>query len=134
VLFSWSTAASPKANPKGVTQAARLGRAFKLRAGQQVTLKGKSLRIKFAAVEEDSRCPADVKCVWAGNAAVRLDVRTNRRDGKSLTLNTSDRSSSGDEARYEGYKFKLMDLSPYPQSDRKIMPGDYVVTLLVSKE
>jgi hypothetical protein len=92
------------------------------------------LRIKFVAVEDDSRCPADVKCVWVGNAAVRLDVSTSRRDGKSLTLNTSRSSALVGETQYQGYKLRLVELNPYPRSDQKIAAGDYTVTLLVSKE
>jgi hypothetical protein len=91
VVLGWNAAyGSPPS--KGRTQVARLGREFRLRARQQVTLKGEGLRIKFAEVKEDSRCPADVKCVSAGNAAVRLDVSIRGRGSKSLTLNTTGNS------------------------------------------
>jgi hypothetical protein len=116
----------------GAPQVARSGREFKLHPGQRVTLKGTSLRIKFVKVETDSRCPADVKCVWAGNAAVQLQAG-NGRGSKTLTLNTSPSERFAKEAEYQGYKVKLVDLSPYPRSDRHIKVGDWVVTLLVSK-
>lgn len=116
---------------KTATPAPRLGSPFKLNAGRQVTVA--RLRIKFAAVTADSRCPSDVTCVWAGNAAVRLDVSTNRSNGRSLTLNTGHTSSLTNEAQYQGYDLTLVDLSPYPRSDRQTAAGDYVVTLLVSK-
>jgi hypothetical protein len=64
---------------------------------------------------------------------VRLDVSTNRSNSKSLTLNTGHSPSLANEAQYQGYNLKLVDLSPYPRSDRKIAAGDYVVTMLVSK-
>lgn len=132
LLGCWN-AVHGNGHAKGPTQVARLGRPFKLRAGQRVALKGQSLRIKFAAVEDDSRCPADVRCVWAGNAAVRLDVSIRGRGSKSLTLNTNRSPSLVGENQYRGYKVKLVELSPYPRSDQKIAAGDYVVTLLVSK-
>jgi hypothetical protein len=131
VLFVSASAANAITKTKPTTPVARLGRPFKLNVGRQVTLE--RLRIKFAAVTQDSRCPADVTCVWAGNAAVRLDVSTNRSNSKSLTLNTGRSPSSANEAQYQGYNLKLVDLSPYPRSDRKIAAGDYVVTMLVSK-
>lgn len=134
VLFGGASAADRNTKPKATTQVARVGRAFKLRAGRQVTLQGEKLRIRFAAVTGDSRCPSDVTCVWAGNAAVRLDVTTNGRSEESLTLNTAKGSSFASEAKNQGYKVKLVDLSPYPRSNQKIAAGDYVVTLLVSKE
>jgi hypothetical protein len=133
LLGCWS-AAGGNTNAAGGTQVVRLGRPFKLRAGQQVTLKGERLRVKFVAVEDDSRCPANVRCVWAGNAAVRLEVSMSRRDSKSLTLNTSRSSALVGETQYRGYKLRLVGLDPYPRSDQKIAAGDYTVTLLVSKE
>jgi hypothetical protein len=116
------------------TQVAQLGRPFKLRMGQQVTLRGERLRIRFAAVKEDSRCPSDVTCIWAGNAAVQLDVSTSRRDSKLLTLNTGGTSSLPGEVQYRGYRLRLLELNPYPSSKQKIAPGDYTATLLISKE
>jgi hypothetical protein len=134
VLLGGWKAAEGNPRSKGQTQLAHLGRPFNLRAGRQVTLKGETLRIKFVAVENDSRCPSDVKCVWAGNAAVRLEVSMSRRDSKSLTLNTSRSSALVGETQYRGYKLRLVGLDPYPRSDQKIAAGDYTVTLLVSKE
>jgi hypothetical protein len=133
VLLGWN-AAYGNPHSKGRTQVARLGREFRLRARQQVTLKGESLRIKFVEVKEDSRCPADVKCVWAGNAAVRLDVSIRGRGSKSLTLNTNSSSSLVDENLYRGYRVKLVELTPYPRSDHQIAADNYVVTLLVNKD
>jgi hypothetical protein len=124
-------AANPHSNsPLDVV---RVGREFKLKVGQQVTVKGTKLRIRFVAVENDSRCPSDVTCVWAGNAAVQFQLGTGR-GSKTVTLNTSKSPSFAGETEYGGYKLKLVDLSPYPRSDRKIARGDYTATLLVSKE
>ena len=116
------------------SKVARLGHPFNLRAGRQVTIKAERLRIKFVAVESDSRCPSDVTCIWAGNAAVQLDASTSRRENKSLVLNTNMSSSLPGEMQYHGYKLRLLRLNPYPSSKQKIAPGDYTVTLLVSKE
>jgi len=51
-----------------------------------------------------------------------------------VTLNTSKSPSFVGETEYHGYKVKLVELSPYPRSDRKIGRRDYTATLLVSKE
>jgi len=123
------------ANPHSNTalENVRLGREFKLKVGRQATVKGTKLRIRFVAVENDSRCPSDVTCVWAGNAAVRLQLGTGR-DSKTVTLNTSRSPSFVGETEYHSYKVKLVELSPYPRSDRKIARRDYTATLLVSRE
>ena len=86
VLACGGAFASVRAN--GAAQTVRLEREFKLRPGQQATVKGTKSGITFMNVGEDSRCPKDVTCVWAGNATVRLWV-TNGRSSKSLTLNTA---------------------------------------------
>ncbi len=124
-------AANPHSN--SALDTVRLGREFKLKAGRQVTVRGTKLRIRFVTVENDSRCPSDVKCVWAGNAAVQLQLGTGS-GSKTVTLNTSKSTSFAGETEYRGYKVKLVDLSPYPRSDRNISRRDYTATLLVSKE
>ncbi len=134
VLLGCLSAAGGNGNAAGTMQVVRLNRPFSLRTGQQVTVKGERLRIKFEAVEEDSRCPANVTCVWAGNGAVRLEFSISHRDRKSLTLNTAKSTTLVGERQYHGYKVRLLGLNPYPQSDQKIGASDYVVTLLVSKE
>jgi hypothetical protein len=134
LLLSSTNAAAGNPAAKRGTQVVRLGREFKLRPRQQVTLQGESLQITFVEVKDDSRCPADVTCVWAGNAAVRLEVSWRGRARKSLRLNTSGSPSLVGENQYRGYQVKLVGLSPYPRSDRSIAPRDYVATLLVSKE
>lgn len=133
VVFASSGVLGAKANANSALESVRLGREFKLKVGRQVTVRGTKLRIRFVTVENDSRCPSDVTCVWAGNAAVRLQLGTGRGT-KTVTLNTSKSPSFAGETEYQGYKVKLVELTPYPRSDRKIAPGDYTATLLVSKE
>ena len=133
VLFGLVSAAGG-ITKRRVSTVARLGRPFTLRAGGQIALQGQKLRIRFAEVTQDSRCPVDVTCVWAGNAAVRLEVTTNGRSEENLTLNTAKTPTLVNEAEYEGFKVKLVDLSPVRHSNRRVAPGDYVVTLVVTKK
>jgi len=112
---------------------AQLDREFKLRAGEQVALNRTRLRIKFDTVENDSRCPKDVTCVWAGNAAARFQLSVGRRS-KTVTLNTGGNATFVREVEYQGYKVKLVDLSPSPLSKQKIAASAYTATLLVSKK
>ena len=104
----------------------------KVSPGQEVAVARTRLRIKFAAVENDSRCPSDVTCVWAGNAAVKLEL-TGLGKAQSVTLNTSKAGQFVSETVYQGYKVTLVDLSPYPRSTQKIAASAYQATLVVSK-
>jgi hypothetical protein len=131
VFFACAGIVDAKTYSDGKLTVVRLNRNFKLKAGQRVNLRGTNLRIKFLTVETDSRCPSDVKCVWAGNAAVQFQL-SNGRGNKTVTLNTGG-ANFVSEVEYRDYKVKLVDLSPYPRSDRQVAASDYAATLFVSK-
>ncbi len=69
------------------------------------------LRVSFAQVVEDSRCPASVVCVWQGNGAIRLDITTGR-GAASAILNTAGGTAFSREASVDGYTFTLVELDP----------------------
>jgi hypothetical protein len=120
---------------KGASQVARVGREFRVRVGRTVMLEGENLRLRFAAVAEDSRCPTGVTCVWAGNAVVLIEAGTKGVRGKrELRLNTNASRQSAGEGTYRRYTVKLVGLSPYPREGQKIAPGAYTATLLVVRE
>lgn len=114
------------------TQPPRLGREFDLRVGERVILRKTRLSLRFLPDREDSRCPSDVTCVWAGNARVQLLV-TSGRIAKTITLNSNISAPSPADGSFADYTVKLVDLSPYPLSKRPIAPGDYVVRLVVTQ-
>jgi hypothetical protein len=116
------------------TEAARIGREFKIKVGRTLTFRGEVLRLRLARVASDSRCPTGVECVWAGNAEVLIEVSAGGARGKkTLSLNTNAGQGRAAEGTYRRYTVKLVALSPYPQSGRKIRPGEYTATLLVVK-
>lgn len=106
------------------------GREFKLKAGGEARVKGAPVKVRFASVAEDSRCPRGVDCVWAGNARVSLVVEAAGR-ATSVELNTNVEPKA---ASAEGYELALVDLSPYPRADEKINPKDYAATLVVRRK
>ena len=111
----------------------RLGKEFSIKAGQQVKLDGADFAVKFDRVLQDSRCPTDVNCVWAGNAEITLNVNYDKC-AAIITLNTHRTSETNDEGKVGGFRVKLLKLEPYPHSQKKITPSDYTATLLVTKE
>ncbi len=72
------------------------------------------LRVSFAEVVEDSRCPASVVCVWQGNGAIRLDITTSRV-AQSVTLNTAGGTAFPRQGSVDGYTFTLVELDPQQQ-------------------
>lgn len=70
--------------------------------------------VRFGAVKNDSRCPSDVQCVWAGDAEVDL-VLTPDGGGTAerLALHTTQEPRAG-TAR--GLTISLLSLAPVPVS------------------
>ena len=123
-----------KAPPDKVeTATVRVNQEFNLRVGQEATVAGEKLKVKFVSVANDSRCPKDVTCVWAGNAEVLIQADSNGKTA-DLKLNTMGAANFPKEAKHLGYTIVLIKLSPQPSKDKGIKPGDYEATLLIRKE
>jgi hypothetical protein len=75
------------------------------------------LAVRFGAVRNDSRCPTDVACVWAGNAELEFLVGPTAGEGPAfqLVLNTSVEPRSGTAL---GLNLTVLELSPAPVSTR----------------
>lgn len=84
--------------------------------------------LKFTITEvNDSRCPSDVVCIWAGKADVKIKVES--PVASILTLSTYDNQVD----TVGQYSFKIIDVSPYPISTKTIQPEDYVVLLKIER-
>lgn len=90
------------------------------------------LRVSFAEVVEDSRCPASVVCAWQGNGAIRLDVTTGGAT-QSIRLNTAGGDTFPREATVAGYTFTLVELDPQRQTPDPVPPQQYRATLRVAR-
>ena len=113
----------------GITPAIQVevGREFDIAVGQEAKVEGTSVVIRFRGVTNDSRCPSNVQCVWAGNAVAGFDLRgAGTSDG---SLNTTLEPKS---VRYGGYTISLVGLKPIPRSGSTIPELEYVATLRVN--
>jgi hypothetical protein len=107
---------------------------FTLKLGQTVRVKGESLRVKFASVVEDSRCPKGEQCVRQGSAKISLEVASGEDKPVALELTTepgAQEEAAG--AAHLGYSVTLVALDPYPTANRQAAPEDYRATLVVDK-
>ena len=124
-------AASPR-DGGGKSARVRLGREFKLRVGGKAVVKGEGLRVRFDSVENDSRCPQDVACVWAGNAEVLIEAEAGG-SRELLKLNTHGGENYPKQVRHRQYVCELVALNPKPASGRETKAADYEVTLIIRK-
>jgi hypothetical protein len=97
------------------------GSVLTLRYGRSAIVAG--TRVTFADVVADSRCPKDVVCVWAGDAAVRLES-----GAESIVLHTAAAAGST-SGRLGGVTLTLEDVKPDPVSTVETKKTDYVISL-----
>ena len=129
LLFVLMTTTTVLAGPATDVKQVALNQEFEIKIGERVSVEG--LKLSFEAVTEDSRCPVDVTCVWAGNAKVILKLSRLRRRASQLKLNT------GLEPRhlpFDGYDVKLVGISPSRKKAERIKRGDYVARLIVTRK
>jgi hypothetical protein len=100
----------------------------KIGLGETVTFK--KATVKFLKVVEDSRCPADVNCIWEGQAIVLVEVTEIGKESRQVELFYGKKMYNVILSS-EGYSLKGMSLTPYPPSANK---GKMDYALLVSEE
>jgi hypothetical protein len=109
---------------------AQTGSRLTLRAGEEKRDARSKIRVRFIAVTEDSRCPEDTTCVWAGNAKVNVKVRRGAGAWKSIELNTTIAPAT---VAFEGYEIALADLTPLPRTDTPTDPKRYAATVTIDR-
>ena len=115
----------PTAPPNGPAQ---LGEEFVLRLGESAEVEGSGLSIRFAHVLEDSRCPPEAFCVWAGNATLVLDIARINEPAELAQLCTNTTVCSR-ELDLHGFDLELVGLDPPSLPNTAL---EYRVTLCLS--
>jgi len=121
-----SAAADPGADGCGVTADTLLT----LCMGREVRAPDGVMRVVLLAVRNDSRCPVDVQCVWAGNAEVELGVAFGEGPTVPYVLNTG---LSPRAVVVGTYRLTLADLRPARVSVRTIPQDQYVATVRLQR-
>jgi len=93
--------------------------------------------IAFQKVIEDSRCPKDVTCVWAGQAKVLATIKTKKETIEMELIFHGTATGSENEntvflsgnKKYIGYQ-----LSPYPETSLPISNRNYFLNILILNE
>jgi len=110
------------------TKAVNLGINVTLAPGAAVSSKSGDVKVLFVAVTEDSRCPRDTTCVWAGEVKVRLEIQETSKAAAQLEI------AEGGDTVAGGYRVTLVQVEPQPTSTAKIAPQDYRATLKIDRE
>ncbi|MFC2128246.1 hypothetical protein ACFLRR_00075 [Bacteroidota bacterium] len=91
-----------------------------------------NISIKLDSILNDSRCPASVDCIWAGNAEVKY-IFTQNDIENTIILNTLGGSNFKSDTIITGYTIELINLYPYPEEPGEIGQGNYYSDVLVLK-
>jgi len=108
---------------------ARLGESFRLAVKQIAVIDGEPLTVRFASVVSDSRCPAGVQCIRAGEARLEITLQQAGMNPGIDTLATA--PPLPQQAAYGAYTVDILGLEPQPRQD--VPAPAYVATLRVTK-
>ena len=112
-----------------------LDEAFTLAGGQNGLIPSEKLRLRFAEVREDSRCPTQVDCFWRGQARIAIAVQPEGSDLTTIEFNTNPAPGQTVKVAEVGpYGVELLSLDPYPQTSDAITFEDYRATLMVRRD
>jgi len=111
------------------TAFARHEQKVSVQVGKSATESHSKIKVEFVEMVEDSRCPKDVNCVWAGNAKIKVKVT---KGGNSKVLELNSNTATKDSA-FGGYVLKLEKLTPEPASNIRINRNGYVAVISMKK-
>jgi len=98
--------------------------------GEEKSVGGSVLRVAFVRVVEDSRCPVDVVCVWAGNALVELGIRMGMGPTFPLQINTTLEPRFAD---WNDVRVTIVELLPQPREGDPPRPESYTVKIRLER-
>ena len=84
---------------------------FKLTLGETASTNG--VTFHFKEVLEDSRCPENVQCVWAGQARVQVDISGSDLQEEAVDIIVGKKGKDV-ICETDGYVFRAVQLAPYP--------------------
>jgi hypothetical protein len=107
------------------------GKPFSLRAGEVAQTPDGAWRVGFEAVSSDSRCPKGERCVWAGDATVRIWVQKGSGTRQAGELHAV--SGDAQAMRLGAHELRLVRLDPHPIAGKALTKSDYVATLTLER-
>lgn len=102
-------------NCKTQSQTSTSDNIIKLGVNKKVTIPNSKTSLEFKEITEDSRCPANVTCVWEGIAIVNLKA-TSGNNTQDIQVATRDflPKEVTKSFNYAGYRFTVQEVKPYP--------------------
>ncbi len=113
------------------------GKVIHFSEGENKFLKEYQMNVTFKGISEDSRCPKDVNCVWAGVAVAQVEIMGTATRPMILNLASIDNKGRNynTSAEFNGYTISLVDVQPYPGTAEgtKALNGKYKIGITIKK-
>jgi hypothetical protein len=95
------------------------------------------MNVTFKRISEDSRCPKEVNCIWAGVAVAEIEVMGTATRPMTLSLASMDNKGRNyhQSADFNGYRITLTEVNPYPESAQgtNALNGKYQIGIKIQK-
>jgi len=109
------------------SHAASLNQEVQLAPKERAVYSQHGLTVEFVRVVEDSRCPTDTTCVWAGEVKLQVSTRINKAEATQHEITTAEPATVG------AFRLVVVQVQPERISTREISPEEYRVTLKVEQ-
>ena len=110
---------------------------FYFKEGENKFLKEYEMNVTFKKMIEDSRCPKEVQCIWAGNATAEIELMGIYTRPFLIKLSTTNDVKKGWSIMHEfnGYLISLIEVSPETTSAKgfKSLQCNYRIALKLEK-
>ena len=122
LLLILSLAACQSASAPG-SHVASLDQEIQLAPAERAVYESQGLTVEFVRITDDSRCPTDAQCVWAGEVKVQVATRIGTAEPVQHEI------KAGDYATVGAFRVVVVNVQPIPVSTRQISPEEYRVTM-----
>lgn len=108
-----------------------------LKEGENKFLKEFEMNVTFKTMIEDSRCPADVNCIWEGVATAEIELMGLYTRPQTIRLNSMTNSAKGysKSQNFNGYTISMVEVQPQTTASKgyNSLKGSYKIGLKISK-
>lgn len=124
-------------NSGNLTKNIKDGSIIYFNEGENRFLNKYQMNVTFKRISEDSRCPKDVNCIWAGVAVAEIEVMGTATRPVTLSLASLDNKGRNyhQSADFNGYKITLTEVNPYPEAAQgsNTLNGKYRIGIKIQK-
>ncbi len=124
-----------KTLPDDIAYNANLGEEFRLKPGEIALIEPEGISVRFLNVTQDSRCPKDVQCIWAGQVSALVGVEENGASLGEFELTLGPGGGELAKRGFDGYSIRVLSVElPYDRTaGQKVDVTDYLGTFIASR-